>query len=88
MNEREVLEVLRISQKSELPCILCDKGTRNRGMYFPHDPVAAGVGEPPPGKVRCILYPLCEDHIRDEYSMTIVEELLRLGEITQVEKRR
>ncbi|MBA7485491.1 hypothetical protein ES707_21038 [subsurface metagenome] len=88
MTAEEVQELIRISQGRDLPCILCDKGTRNRGMFFPPDPVAAGVGEPPPGKVRCIVYPLCSDHIRDEYTLTIIEELIRLGEITQVEKRR
>lgn len=88
MTNREVLELLRISQKRCLPCILCEKKTRNRGMFFPRDPVAAGVGKPPAGKARCIIYPLCEDHIRDEYNLTIIEELIRVGEKTMVVKRK
>ncbi|MBA7540849.1 hypothetical protein ES705_33152 [subsurface metagenome] len=86
MTVEEVQKLIRISQGRDLPCLLCEKGTRNRGMYFPDDPVAAGVGEPPTGKVRCIVYPLCENHVRDDYTLTIIEELIRVGEITQVEK--
>lgn len=67
------------TQDRDLPCILCGSPTKNRGVFEPFDPLASGVGVPAEGKMRVIIYPLCDRHQRTKALLDEVEAKIRQG---------
>ena len=63
-------ELLRISQDHDEPCILCGRPTRGRGIFSPDTPELYGP-RPKEGKQRCIMYPRCEGHERQQVNHII-----------------
>ncbi len=77
MKIEDIPEVVKKSQAHDMPCIICGSPTRDRAIYTPGDPVKSGVGKPRPGKERSILYAICPAHSKNEYTATMVEEIIR-----------
>lgn len=54
------------TQYVDWPCILCQRPTRNRGVFIPDKPNALslklGAGLVPANRERIVLYALCDRH--------------------------
>lgn len=63
MNATEIATLLKEHSEWRLPCVLCGRLTHHRDVCQFDDPKGMGLGEPPEGKVRLVIVPLCERHI-------------------------
>jgi hypothetical protein len=58
------------------PCLRCGDQTHSPGCWFPTPPIAAYLGAPP-GKIRVVIYALCEDcHHHDPGGSVVAERIL------------
>lgn len=64
MKKEQMWEIIDGEMKRPDRCIICGTLTQSRGVFVPSDPENWGLGSPPEGKRRMVLYPLCEVHAR------------------------
>lgn len=76
MKKHQIDQAVEESMKQDLPCCLCSEPTRNRGVFIPDDPKASQIGEPPKGKTRIVIYPLCDGHPQGAETSEAVERAL------------
>lgn len=59
-------------------CILCGRPTMRRGVWIPDEPAREGLGSPPPGTQRVVLYAVCDAHdIRKRITLVLVEQTIK-----------
>ena len=57
----DVIETMVVSQQAAMPCILCGRRTRQRGIFVPGEGQGRELGEPA-GKQRLFIYAVCNHH--------------------------
>ena len=78
MTTEKIMDFIRTMQRVGGECIVCGERTGCVDIFFPTNPVAYGLGEPPEGKWRAVPVYLCEKHPQDPYTREIVEQLIRM----------
>ncbi len=69
---------LLLASPVAVPCILCGRPTMRRGVWIPDDPAREGLGSPPAGRQRVMLYALCEAHdIHKRITLVLVEQTIK-----------
>ena len=63
---KTIKEQIEESAKVAKKCILCDSLTHNRGYFVPYNLKEFNLEQPASGKIRGVVYPLCENHNRKD----------------------
>lgn len=67
---------IEVPGRVPIPCILCRRPTRNRGVWLPDDPVQQGLRTVAPRGRFAIIYPVCDAHCPDPQTLGRIERLI------------